>query len=150
MKLQEVPAMPAIEIPDPLPPAIILPRQVIDFAISEHLAEFGESSLVARTWRWILHGGGPGPISHMDWSEFDGAGPPSRPTLAAESTADQPPLLPRTPWAELNKARFICWWCTADPEDEIPARFRGWNPAPDPAVMAEGSATATMGEIHDP
>ena len=81
--------MPAIEIPDPLPPAITLPREVIEFAISQHLEEFGEHSLVARTWHWILHGGGTGPISHMDWSQFDGEGPPSAATLAAESTADQ-------------------------------------------------------------
>jgi hypothetical protein len=66
--------MPAIRVPDPLPPAITLPREVIEFAVSQHLEEFGESSLVARTWRWVLHGGGPGPISHMDWSEFDGTG----------------------------------------------------------------------------
>ncbi len=107
----------AIEISNPLPPAITLPHEVIEFAISQHLEEFGEDSLVARTWRWILHGGGPGPIGHMNPSQFDGDGPPPKATLAAESTADQPPLLPRTPWTELNKARFICWWCTANPED---------------------------------
>jgi hypothetical protein len=39
----------------------------------------------------------------MDCSQFDGEGPPSAATLAAESTADQPPLLPRAPWPELNK-----------------------------------------------
>jgi hypothetical protein len=82
--------MPAIEIPDPLPCAIILPREVLEFAVSQHLEEFGESSLVANTWRWILHGGGPGPISHMDWSHFDGDEPPSTATLTAESTADEP------------------------------------------------------------
>ena len=122
--------MPAVEIPDPLPPAITLPREVIEFAISQHLEEFGEHSLVASTWRWILHGGRSGPISHMDWSQFDGDGPPSVATLAAESTADQPPLIPRAPWTELNKARFICWWCTANPEDEVPVRFRTWETAP--------------------
>jgi hypothetical protein len=39
--------MPAISIPDPLPPAVTLPREVIEFAISEHLREFGDDSLVA-------------------------------------------------------------------------------------------------------
>lgn len=141
--------MPTIEVPAPLPPAITLPREVIEFAISQHLEEFGEFSLVARTWHWILHGGGPGPISHMDWSQSDGDGPPSGATLAAESTADQPPLLARMPWTELNKARFICWWCTANPEDEIPARFRSLDATPNSAVMEEGSVTVTMREIHD-
>jgi hypothetical protein len=139
--------MPAIEVPDPLPPAITLPREVIEFAVSQHLEQFGESSLVARTWRWVLHGGGPDPISHMDWSEFDGNRPPSRPT--AESAADQPTLLARASWTELNKARFICWWCTANAEDEIPIRFRSWDSTPDPAVMEEGTVRVTMSEIHN-
>jgi len=42
--------MPAIEVRDLLPPAITLPHEVIDFAVSQHLEEFGKSSLVARTW----------------------------------------------------------------------------------------------------
>lgn len=48
--------MPSIEIPDPLPPAIVLPRKVIKLAISQHVAEFGKHSLVERTWHWALHG----------------------------------------------------------------------------------------------
>jgi hypothetical protein len=108
--------MPAIDIPDPLPPAITPPRTVIEFLVDQDLEEFGDTGLVARTWHWVLHGGGPGPISHMDWSQFDGDGPPSAATLAAESTADEPPLHPPTPWPELNKARFICWLCISIPE----------------------------------
>jgi hypothetical protein len=84
--------MPAIDIPDPLPPAITPDREVIEFVIDEDLAEFGQDSLVARTWHWALHGGGPGPISHTDWRRFDGDGPPSATTLTAESTASEPPL----------------------------------------------------------
>ena len=121
--------MPAIPIPDPLPPAITLPRKVVEFAIDQHLEEFGEDSLVSRTWQWILHGGGPGPISHMDWTQIDGDGPPSAATLAAESTAEERPLSRRTPWAELNKARFICWWCTSQPEDQVPRRLQHWSTA---------------------
>src|SRR5579862_6562197 len=91
--------MPAIDIPDPLPPAITPPRTVIEFLVDQDLEEFGDSGLVARTWHWALHGGGPGPISHMDWSQFDGDGPPSAATLAAESTTDEPPLHTPTPVA---------------------------------------------------
>jgi integrase len=64
--------MPAIAIPDPLPPAITPPRTVIEFLVDQDLEEFGDTGLVARIWHWVLHGGGPGPISHMDWSQFDG------------------------------------------------------------------------------
>jgi hypothetical protein len=67
---------------------------VIEFLVDQDLDEFGDTSLAARTWHWVLHGGGPGPISHMDWSQFDGNRPPSAATLAAESTADESPLHP--------------------------------------------------------
>ena len=107
--------MPTIDIPDPLPHAITPPRTVIEFLVDQDLEEFGGTRLVARTWHWVLHGDGPGPISHMDWSQFDGDGPPSAATFAAESTADEPPLHPPPPWLELNQARYICWLCTAHP-----------------------------------
>jgi hypothetical protein len=138
--------MPAIDIPDPLPPAITPDREVIEFFIDEDLAEFGQDSLVARTWQWVLHGGGPGPISHMNWSRFDGDGPPSAATLAAESTASEPPLRPPTPWDELNRARYICWICTAEPGDELPLRFHPWDAAPAPNATEEGSVTITIRE----
>ena len=141
--------MSAIDIPDPLPPAITPPRTVIEFLVDEDLDEFGDTGLVARTWHWVLHGGGSGPISHMDWSQFDGDGPPSSATLTAESTADEPPLHPPTPWPELNKARFICWLCTSVPGDEVPLRFRPWETAAAPDVIDEGSVTVTMREVFD-
>jgi hypothetical protein len=120
---------------------------VIEFLIERHLHEFGDNSLVARTWHWILHGGGRAPISHTDWSHFDGDGPPSAATLAAESTASEPPLHPPTPWDELNRARFICWLCTSQPEDELPLRFHPWDAAPPPTATEEGSVTVTLREI---
>jgi hypothetical protein len=141
--------MPPIDIPDPLPPAITMPREVVEFATDQHLAEFGNSGLVARTWSWVLHGGSRGPISRINWSQFDGDGPPSAATLAAESTADEPPLFPRTPWAELNKARFICWWCTATPEENVPLRFQPWDADPAHTATEEGSAIVTKRESWD-
>jgi hypothetical protein len=144
---EEVTAMPTIDIPDPLPPALTPDREVIEFLIEQHLQEFGNSSLVARTWHWVLHGGGRAPISHTDWTRFDGHGPPSAATLAAESTAREPSPHPPAPWEELNRARFICWLCTAEPEDELPPRFRPWDTASAPAVTEEGSVTVTIREI---
>ena len=141
--------MPTIDIPDPLPPAITPDREVIDFLIDRHLHEFGENSLVARAWHWALHGGGRGPISHMDYTQFDGDGPPPRATLAAESLANEPPLHPPTPWDEVNRARYICWLCTSQPEDELPVRFHPWDAASAPTASEEGSVTITMREIWD-
>src|SRR5260370_38369865 len=129
--------MPAREIPDPLPPAIPPPRTVVEFLIEQHLEEFGDTGLIARTWHWVLHGGGPRPISHMDWTQFDGDGPPPAATLAAESTAAEPPLFPRTPWPELKKARFLCRLCTPAPGDEVPLRFQPPATAHDPHVTTD-------------
>ena len=42
--------MPAIAIPDPLPPAITPPRTVIEFLVDQDLEEFGDTGLVPRTW----------------------------------------------------------------------------------------------------
>ena len=79
--------MPAIDIRDLPPPAIIPPCTVIEFLIGQDLDEYGDACLVARTCHWVLHGFGPEPISRLDWSQFDGGGPASAATLAAESTA---------------------------------------------------------------
>jgi hypothetical protein len=141
--------MPAIDIPDPLPPAITPPRTVIEFLVNQDLAEYGDTGLVARTWQWVLHGGGPGPISHMDWEQFDGDGPPSAATLAAESAADEPPLHTPAKWPELNQARFICWLCTAAPGDEVPLRLCRWDTVPAPDVTEEGSVAVTLREMYD-
>ena len=140
--------MPTIDIPDPLPPAITPDREVVGFFIEEDLSEFGQHSLVARTWQWVLHGGGPGPISHMDWRWIDGDGPPSAATLAAESTASQPPLSPAASWEQLNQARYICWLCTSQPEDELPLRFHPWVAASPLTASEDGSVTITMREIR--
>ncbi len=131
--------MPAMDIPDPLPPAITQPHTVIEF---QDLEEFGDTALVARTWHWVLHGGGPGPISHLDWSQFDGNRPPSAATLAVESTADEPPLHPPTPWPELNKAQIHLLAIHRQPGDEVPMRFRSWDSASAPAVTEDGSVTS--------
>jgi hypothetical protein len=45
--------MPAIAIPDPLPPAITPPRTVIEFLVDQDLEEFGDTGLVARTWQLL-------------------------------------------------------------------------------------------------
>ena len=139
--------MPAIDIPDPLPPAITPPRTVIEFLVDQDLEEYGDTGLVARTWQWVLHGGGTGPISHMDWAQFDGDGPPSAATLAAESTAYESALYTPTPWPELNQARFICWLCTAAPGDEVPLPLRRRDAAATPSMTEEGPVTVTLREI---
>jgi len=135
--------MPLIDIPDPLPPAIAPDREVIEFLIERHLEEFGDNSLVARTWHWILHGGGRAPISHTDWSHFDGDGPPSAATLAAESTASEPPLHPTTPGTSSTgpgssagcaplspKTNCRCSSTLGTPRPHPPSRKKARSPSP--------------------
>ena len=84
--------MPAIDILDPLPPMIpaVPAHTVIEFLIDYSLRDYSDTGLVARTWHWILYGGGSGPISHVDRSRFDGAGPSSATTLDAACIANEP------------------------------------------------------------
>jgi hypothetical protein len=53
--------------------------------------------------------------------------------------------------AEIDKARFLLWWLTADPQEEIPAKFHHVA-ATKQTVAAHGSVTATLAEVysHDP
>ena len=68
----------------------------------------------------------------------------ARRIATAESTASEPPPPPTTtPWDELNRARYICWVCTAEPGDELPLRFHPWDTAPAPTATEEGSVTIT-------
>jgi hypothetical protein len=132
--------MPAIDIPDPLPPSITPPRTVIEFLVDQDLEEFGGTGLVARTWYWVLHGGGPGPISHMDWSQFDGDGPPSAATLATESTAVEPPL--HAPAHGPNSTRPDSSAGCAPPTKETKYRYasaRGKRPPSLPSLRTDRS-----------
>jgi len=138
--------MPATEIPDPLPPAITLPREIIEFAINQDLAEFGERSLVARTWHWILHGGAPGPISRVNWSQFDGDGPPPKATLAAESTADQPPLPPAHRGPNSTKPGSTAGGAQPTPRTRFRSDSTPGTPHSNLDVPEEGSAAITMRE----
>ena len=64
--------MPPIHIPTRCHPALHGHR----VPHRPNLDEYGDAGLVARSWQWVLRGGGLGPISNMDWSQFDGDGPP--------------------------------------------------------------------------
>jgi hypothetical protein len=52
--------MPAIEVPNPLPPAITLPRKVIEFTVSQHLEE------ATRAWS---HAPGTGSSTEADQAQ---------------------------------------------------------------------------------
>ena len=134
--------MPAIDIPDPLPPAITTPRTVIDFLIDQDPDEYDDACLVARTRHWVLRGFGPEPISRMDWSQFDGNGPPSAVTLATDRTAMNCRCTRTSRGLSSmrsgSEARFICWLCTPVPGDEVPLRFRPWDAGP---ARARGTTT---------
>jgi hypothetical protein len=121
-------------------------REVIEFFIDEDLAEFGDNSLVARTRRWVLRGGGPAPISYTDWSRFDGDGPPSAARLAAESTASEPPLYrPTQGMSSTGPGSFAGH---SPPNPETSYRYASpWDAATAPIVAEERSVTVTMCEI---
>jgi hypothetical protein len=46
---------------------------------------------------------------------------------------------------EVDRARFLLWWLTARPDEEVPARFRRRNTA-EPTAAEHGSVTVTLRE----
>ena len=122
--------MPAIDIPDPLPPAI---------TPAPHSHRIPHRPRPRRVWRRL-----PGrphlPLGRARiWTRAD---PPHGLVAIRRRRAaigchprrgkyrNEPPLYPHTPWPEANEARFACWLCTSVPGDEVPLQFRPWDAAP--------------------
>ena len=139
--------MDVTRIPQTLPPAITVGRDLVEFCLSEDLQTYGTEGPVALAWRWALTGEGPTPVSLRQWRQ----GPPDHDTLLDES---------RWPYGngwgdraarpEIEKARFLVWWLTASPDEEVPARFQHY--ASPPAAAEHGAITATLTEVyrHEP
>jgi len=49
---------------------------------------------------------------------------------------------------EIQRARFLLWWLTARPDEEVPARFRRVRHAPGPAAVEEGSTSVSITEVY--
>lgn len=131
-------------LPATLPPAITVSREVAEMCMSNDLAAYGPSGPAALAWQWALTGQGPTPVSLREWH----AGPPDHDTLLDESRwpyGDR--WNGRAARAEIDKARFLLWWLTADPQEEIPARFHH-APAAKQTVTEHGSVVTTLAEIY--
>ena len=136
--------MDVMQIPATLPPAITVSREVAQLCLADDLAACGATGPAALAWRWALTGEGPTPVSLRQWHR----GPPDHDMLLDES---------RWPYgdgwggraaqAEIDKARFLLWWLTASPDEEVPARFRRNRSTPGPGA-GDGSVTATLTEVH--
>jgi hypothetical protein len=137
--------MDVMQIPATLPPAITVSREVAQLCMADDLAAYGTTGPAVLAWRWALTGDGPTPISLREWHR----GPPDHDTLLDES---------RWPYgdgwggraaqAEIAKARFLLWWLTASPDEEVPARFRRYQSTPGPTAAGDGSVTATLTEVY--
>jgi hypothetical protein len=141
----EVAVMDVTQISQTLPPAITVSRELVEFSLAEDLATYGADGPAALAWQWALTGEGPTPVSLRDWHQ----GPPDHDTLLDES---------RWPYgdrwdgcaarAEVDKARFLLWWLTASPDEQVPARFQHYQQAPAPAAVEHGAVTATLTEVY--
>lgn len=140
----EVAAMNPAQIPAILPPAITVSREIAEMCLAEDLAVYGTSGPAAFAWQWALTGHGPTPVSRREWH----AGPPDHETLLDESRWPYGDgWAGRAAQAEIGKARFLLWWLTANPDDEIPARF-GHTPATRELVAEHGSVTTSLAEVY--
>jgi len=109
-----------IRVPDPLPPAISRPRQLIEAVIAQSLLETGDQGRAALAWAWALTGRRPSPVT---LSVAKGV-LPSREEITAEATASPegstaPPGVPTDFCDQLREARHILRWLTGE-TDEIP------------------------------
>lgn len=52
-----------IDIPDPLPEAIVRPRQHVQAVCTQSLLEMGTCGRTALAWEWALTGTRPSPVS---------------------------------------------------------------------------------------
>jgi hypothetical protein len=133
------------QIPQTLPPAITISRDTAVACLTSDLENYGTSGPVALTWQWALTGQGPTPIARETWNQ----GPPSHNMLLDESRW---PYSNRwqehASWEELQHARFLLWWLTADDGEEVPARFRPNHIAAEPTATEHGSATVTMTDVR--
>jgi hypothetical protein len=120
-----------IQIPEPVPAAVIRPRTLIEAVAAQSLREQGTGSRTARAWRWVLTGHGPSPVS-----DRPGPGrPPDLDEIRPEAGVDtEPPECAWPPWRyafdpdpDRQQARRVLRWLTGD-ADAIPLLDprRGW------------------------
>lgn len=109
-----------IQVPDPLPPAIGRPRQLLEAVLAQSLAEAGGQGRAALAWAWALTGRRPSPVT----LSVAAGSPPSRDKITVEASAPPeastaPPGVPTDFCDQLREARHILRWLIGE-TDEIP------------------------------
>ncbi|SRR6266516_2404082 len=141
----EVAAMDVTQIPATLPSAITVSWEVAQLCLADDLAAYSADGPVAFAWRWALTGEGPTPVSLREWRH----GPPDHDTLVDESRWPYGHGWGgRTARAEIDRARFLLWWLTASPDEEVPARFGPYQGIHGLATTGHGSVSATLTEVY--
>jgi hypothetical protein len=109
-----------IKVPNPLPPAIVRPKEHIQAVLAQSLLETGKHGRAALAWAWALTGTRPSPVT----LSLAPGRPPAREEILAEADADPegstaPPGVPTDFCDQLGEARRILAWL-AGSSDEIP------------------------------
>jgi hypothetical protein len=112
--------VPAIQVRDPLPPAITRPRQHVEAVHAQSLLETGDEGRAALAWAWALTGTRPSPVT----LSVAKSNPPARDEIIVEASAPPegstaPPGMPTDFCDQLREARHILRWLIGD-TDEIP------------------------------
>ena len=107
-------------VPDPLPPVITRPKQLVEAVLAQSLSETGDEGRAALAWAWALTGTRPSPVT---LSVAKGS-PPARDEITAEASAPPegstaPPGVPTDFCDQFREARHILRWLIGD-TDEIP------------------------------
>ena len=125
-----------IDVPDPLPPAIVRPRQHVTAVLAHSLAETGPDGRAALAWAWTLTGTRPSPVT----LSLAPGHPPTREQVITEADADPegstaPPGVPTDYCDQLGEARRILSWLVGRPCSGRGSR-RSARPASPPIYAA--------------
>jgi hypothetical protein len=109
-----------VRVPDPLPPAITRPRQLVKAVLAQSLHETGTQGRTALAWEWALTGTQPSPVT---LTTAPGR-PPTREQILAEAEAEPEgatarPGVPTDYCDQLREVRSVLAWL-AGATDEIP------------------------------
>jgi hypothetical protein len=109
-----------VDVPDPLPPTIVRPRQHITAVLAQSLAETGPDGRAALAWAWTLTGTRPSPVTLT----LASGRPPTREQILAEADADPEgstagPGVPTDYCDQIGEARRIMTWLVGG-SDDIP------------------------------
>jgi hypothetical protein len=127
-------------LPDVMPEAITVGRDMAAWLLEESLAAYGTAGPVAAVFRWALYGQGPRPICRQPWY----GGLPTAVEMEGETWFESGWGRTAT-YEEIRYAKGMLWLLQAQVGEDMPDRFIPARPLPPQESVTASSVTVTMG-----